>query len=90
MRKLRVCCSVVKEKSLDARAKGGKADGRVVTHEDFNKMLDEYYKLRRWDKEGHPTKEKTERTRLHIEYVEVHHTINFKARLFDRLISGYC
>jgi aldehyde:ferredoxin oxidoreductase len=26
--------------------------------EDFNEMLDEYYKLRRWDKEGRPTKEK--------------------------------
>ncbi len=36
----------------------GKAKGHVVKREDFEKMLDEYYKLRGWDKEGGPTKEK--------------------------------
>jgi len=39
---------------------GGKADGHVVKPEDFNKMLDEYYKLREWDNEGRPTKKKLE------------------------------
>ena len=38
--------------------KGGKADGHVVKPEDFHKMLDEYYKLRGWDSEGRPSKEK--------------------------------
>lgn len=38
--------------------KGGKAEGHIVKLEDFNKMLDEYYKKRGWDKEGRPTKEK--------------------------------
>ncbi len=37
---------------------GGKADGHTVKPEDFNKMLDEYYKLREWDSEGRPTKKK--------------------------------
>jgi len=36
----------------------GKADGHVVKPEDFNKMLDEYYKLREWDSEGRPTTKK--------------------------------
>jgi len=44
--------------------KGGKADGRVVKPEDFNKMLDEYYRLRGWDKEGRPTKEKLKELNL--------------------------
>jgi len=44
--------------------KGGKADGHVVKPEDFNKMLDEYYRLRGWDKEGRPTKEKLKELNL--------------------------
>jgi aldehyde:ferredoxin oxidoreductase len=36
----------------------GKAKGHVVTREDFEKMLDEYYQLRGWDKEGRPTEQK--------------------------------
>jgi aldehyde:ferredoxin oxidoreductase len=36
----------------------GKAKGHVVTREDFEKMLNEYYQLRGWDKEGRPTKQK--------------------------------
>ncbi|NIQ04700.1 MAG: aldehyde:ferredoxin oxidoreductase, partial [Candidatus Korarchaeota archaeon] len=43
---------------------GGKADGHVVKPEDFNKMLDEYYKLRGWDKEGRPTKKKLKELNL--------------------------
>jgi aldehyde:ferredoxin oxidoreductase len=36
----------------------GKAKGHVVTREDFEKMLDEYYQLRGWDAAGRPTKQK--------------------------------
>jgi len=36
----------------------GKAKGHSVTQADFQRMLDEYYKLRGWDGEGRPTKEK--------------------------------
>jgi len=36
----------------------GPVKGHRLTLEDFNKMLDEYYKLRGWDEEGKPTKEK--------------------------------
>jgi len=43
---------------------GGKADGHVVKPADFNKMLDEYYRLRGWDKEGRPTKEKLKELNL--------------------------
>jgi len=42
----------------------GKAKGYVVKREDFEKMLDEYYKLRGWDREGRPTKEKLEQLGL--------------------------
>ena len=44
--------------------KGGRAEGHVVTFSDFNKMLDEYYKLRGWDKEGRPRGEKLKELRL--------------------------
>lgn len=44
----------------------GKAKGRVVTPEDFKKMLDEYYQLRGWDKDGRPTKEKMAQLNLTI------------------------
>jgi aldehyde:ferredoxin oxidoreductase len=42
----------------------GKAKGYVVKREDFQKMLDEYYKLRGWDREGRPSKEKLEQLGL--------------------------
>ncbi len=42
----------------------GKAKGRVVTEEDFRKMLDEYYQLRGWDKDGRPSKEKMAQLKL--------------------------
>ena len=29
-----------------------------LKHDDFEKMLDEYYKLRGWDESGRPTPEK--------------------------------
>jgi len=37
--------------------KKGQYDGRVVKKEDFEKMLNEYYKLRKWDKNGTPQKD---------------------------------
>lgn len=38
--------------------KSGPAAGRVVKREDFEKMLKEYYKLRKYDDEGRPTPER--------------------------------
>lgn len=38
----------------------GPAKGHVVLMEDFEKMLDEYYRLRGWTKEGIPTRRKLE------------------------------
>ncbi len=40
--------------------KTGPAKGHVVKREDFKKMLDEYYTLRRWDSEGRPTAKRLE------------------------------
>ncbi len=40
--------------------KTGPGAGRVVKHEDFRKMLTDYYALRGWDAEGRPMKEKLE------------------------------
>jgi aldehyde:ferredoxin oxidoreductase len=36
----------------------GQAKGRVVSDEIYNTMLDEYYEVRGWDREGRPTKER--------------------------------
>jgi aldehyde:ferredoxin oxidoreductase len=36
----------------------GRYKGAKLTHEEFNRMLDEYYGLRGWDKNGIPTKQK--------------------------------
>lgn len=37
---------------------GGKAQGKVLSEEDFETMLQTYYELRGWDKEGVPTQKK--------------------------------
>jgi len=37
----------------------GRTKGKVVTQQDFEKMLSEYYKLWGWDDQGIPTKETT-------------------------------
>jgi aldehyde:ferredoxin oxidoreductase len=42
----------------------GKANGYVVKPEDFEIMVNDYYKLRGWDSEGRPTKEKLEQLGL--------------------------
>ncbi|MEM3421477.1 MAG: aldehyde ferredoxin oxidoreductase family protein [Candidatus Hadarchaeum sp.] len=36
----------------------GPAKGHMVSSSDLNRMLDDYYKLRKWDSNGVPTKEK--------------------------------
>ncbi|MEM2738198.1 MAG: aldehyde ferredoxin oxidoreductase C-terminal domain-containing protein, partial [Candidatus Bathyarchaeia archaeon] len=36
----------------------GPSKGKIVTREMLNKMLDDYYKLRGWNKDGIPTEEK--------------------------------
>lgn len=36
---------------------GGKTDGRLIPKASFEQMLDEYYSLLGWDKEGRPTEE---------------------------------
>jgi len=35
-------------------------DGSTIGEENFEKMLDEYYALRGWDRQGRPTREKTQ------------------------------
>jgi len=40
--------------------KGEASEGAVMTHEQFDSMLDEYYAARGWTAEGVPTKEKLE------------------------------
>ena len=48
--------------------KEGAAKGHVISQDDLNIMLDEYYKVRGWDLEtGTPTKEKL--IELGLEYV---------------------
>jgi aldehyde:ferredoxin oxidoreductase len=42
----------------------GQAKGRVVSDEIYNTMLDEYYEVRGWDKEGRPTKERLHKLNL--------------------------
>jgi len=39
----------------------GQAKGHVVSDKIYNQMLDDYYKVRGWDKEGRPTKERLEK-----------------------------
>ena len=50
----------------------GKAKGRKVTPEDFNKMLDEYYELRGWDKNGIPKRETLEKLGLVEEFEKLY------------------
>ncbi len=35
----------------------GMAEGRAITPEMYNEMLDEYYQVRGWDNDGVPKKE---------------------------------
>ena len=47
--------------------KAGESKGQLISQEDLDLMLDEYYQTRNWTKEGVPTKEKLEE--LGIEYL---------------------
>lgn len=40
--------------------RGGPADGNLITDEEFNRMLDEYYEMRGWRQDGRPTEGKIE------------------------------
>jgi len=42
----------------------GPARGEVILREKFDQMLDEYYRLHRWDKNGIPRKETLKRLGL--------------------------
>jgi aldehyde:ferredoxin oxidoreductase len=44
--------------------KGGASKGELISQEDLDKMLDEYYEARGWTQEGVPTREKLEELRL--------------------------
>jgi aldehyde:ferredoxin oxidoreductase len=42
----------------------GGSKGQVIDRDEFDKMLDEYYELRGWDKNGVPRKEKLQKLKL--------------------------
>ena len=46
------------EKIMKQAIKNGPQDGRVLSEEDFKKMLQTYYNLRGWDEQGAPTADK--------------------------------
>lgn len=46
------------ERLLTEPIKSGSSQGHYISHEDLNKMLDEYYAVRGWTSKGVPTKEK--------------------------------
>src|SRR6056297_698879 len=47
--------------------KAGESKGQLISQEDLDLMLDEYYKERNWSEDGVPTKEKLEE--LEVEYL---------------------
>jgi len=49
---------------MEEPSPAGPAEGKVVTSEILNKMLDEYYALRGWDQNGIPTEETLKRLGL--------------------------
>ena len=49
---------------FDEPVSEGPAQGEVIFREEFNKMLDEYYRLHGWDENGIPTKKSLERLDL--------------------------
>jgi aldehyde:ferredoxin oxidoreductase len=56
------------ERLMNEPLKAGSSKGQVISREDLDKMLDEYYSLRGWDvKTGMPTREKL--TDLRLAYV---------------------
>ena len=43
------------ERTMTEKLPSGMAEGKVLSREMYDIMLDEYYELRDWDGEGHPT-----------------------------------
>ncbi len=65
-----------KEDSLPERVfrdplKSGVAEGKAINRQDFEKMLDEYYEIRGWDKNGIPTQKKCRDLGLESYYREL-------------------
>ncbi|HIQ13129.1 MAG TPA: aldehyde ferredoxin oxidoreductase [Thermoprotei archaeon] len=56
--------------------KSGPAKDKVIGVDNFNKMLDEYYRLRGWNKDGVPLKKTLRRLRLSKDYKRVWHPLN--------------
>ncbi|MEM2320474.1 MAG: aldehyde ferredoxin oxidoreductase family protein [Candidatus Bathyarchaeia archaeon] len=54
---------------VEEEVPGGPSKGQLITKEDLNKMLDEYYEARGWDKEGIPTREKMLELGLPLEWL---------------------
>jgi len=55
---------------MEEEIPGGPSKGQLITKEDLDKMLDEYYEARGWDKEkGIPTKEKMLELGLPLEWL---------------------
>ena len=52
------------ERTMTEKLPSGIAEGKVLTREMYDTMLDEYYALRDWDAEGHPTEKGIERLGL--------------------------
>ena len=45
------------ERTMTEKLPSGMAEGKVLTKEMYDTMLDEYYSVRDWDANGHPTEE---------------------------------
>ena len=52
------------ERTMTEKLPSGMAEGKVLTKEMYDTMLDEYYALRDWDADGHPTEKGIERLKL--------------------------
>ncbi len=61
---------VLPARLMEEGVPGGASKGQMITREDLDKMLDEYYEARGWDKgKGIPTKEKMIELGLPIEWL---------------------
>jgi aldehyde:ferredoxin oxidoreductase len=52
---------IIPKRLMTEKILEGQAKGHVVSDEIYNQMLDDYYKVRGWNKEGRPTKERLEK-----------------------------
>ncbi|MDW7739292.1 MAG: aldehyde ferredoxin oxidoreductase family protein [Bacillota bacterium] len=55
------------ERILSEPIPEGNSKGQLISREDLNKMLDEYYEVRGWDKDGTPTAARLKELGLHKE-----------------------